>query len=155
MTAFLTWNKDWLLGIDALDSQHKVLADRLNRLVVECRHTGAAPTEKNGHSRDLLARLFQELYITTKEHFSFEEALMCAEDYPGLAAHAREHVMLIAELKSTFVNGVKEGRCKLDPEFLQALKSWLIAHVTHSDREFAEFLKEKNRSVPATSQSEH
>lgn len=155
MTAFLTWSKDWLLGIDALDSQHKVLADSINRLVVECRQTAAASPEKNEHRRELLVRLFQELYTTTKEHFCFEEALMCAEDYPGLAAHAREHVMLIAELKATFVNGVKEGRCQLDPDFLQALKTWLIAHVTHSDREFAEFLRKKNRSGPAASLSEH
>ena len=151
MAAFLTWNGDWLLGIDALDSQHKVLADCINRLVVECRQAGNDSPQYAVKRRAVLERLFHELYTTTKEHFSFEEALMCAEDYPSLSVHAREHVMLVAELKATFINGVKEGCCNLNPEFLLALKSWLIAHVTHSDRDFANFLLEKRRSHPLTS----
>jgi hemerythrin len=151
----MTWSDDWLLGIDALDSQHKVLADSINRLVVECKQAQAAPPEEVEKRKVVLAQLVNDLYTTTKKHFSFEEALMRDEGYPSYAAHAREHVMLIAELKATFINGLTEGRCNLKPDILQALKSWLIVHVSHSDRDFANFLREKHRSRPAAALSNH
>jgi len=141
------------LGVDALDNQHKVLADCINKLVVECQRVASAQSKVR--HKEVLAQLFNELYTTTKKHFSFEEALMRNEGYPSYAAHAREHVMLIAELKATFVNGLKAGSCNLNPDILKALKSWLIAHVSHSDRDFADFLLEKHPSRVATSLPDH
>ena len=155
MAAFLTWSEDWLLGIDALDDQHKLLADCINKLLVECNQAETASPEDAEKHKEALAQLFNDLYTTTKKHFSFEEALMRDEGYPAYAAHAREHVMLIAELKATYVNGLKEGCCNLDPEILRALKSWLIVHVSRSDREFANFLLEKHQSRPTASLSEY
>jgi hemerythrin-like metal-binding protein len=154
VAAFITWSDDWLLGIDALDNQHKVLADCINKLVVECRQAEAATTESVEERKERLAGLFNELYTTTKKHFSLEEAFMRHEGYPFYTAHAREHVMLIAELKATFVNSLKEGCSNLNHDILTALKSWLIAHVSHSDRDFANFLLEKHQAHPAAMESE-
>jgi hemerythrin-like metal-binding protein len=145
MAEFITWSDDWLLGVDALDNQHKALADCINTLAVECKQAQNASPESMEKRKELLARLLDELYTTTKKHFSFEESLMRDKDYPAYTEHAREHVMLCAELKATFVNGLKHGRCNLNANNLNALRSWLIAHVSHSDRDFANFLLKNNR----------
>ena len=152
MVPFLTWSDDWLLGIETLDNQHKLLADCLNKLVVECKRETDGSTESLEKRKQVLASLFNDLYITTKKHFSLEEALMRNEEYPLYATHAREHLMLIAELKATFDQGMRNGCCNLNPDILRDLKSWLIAHVSRSDRHFADFLLEKH---PAVTASEH
>lgn len=155
VAAFITWCDDWLLGIEALDEQHKALADCINKLVVECAQAEPATPESALKRRERLAQQFNALYTTTKKHFSFEEALMRDEGYPSYATHAREHIMLIAELKDTLVNGLTDGYCNLNPDALKALKSWLIAHVSSSDREFADFLLKKRHSRAAVSQPDH
>ena len=155
MGAFITWSDDWLLGIDTLDNQHKVLADCINKLVAECKQAGTVTPESAEQRKARLAGLFNELYTTAKRHFSLEEALMRHEGYPSYSAHAREHVMLIAELKATFVNSLKEGCSTLNHDILTALKSWLIAHVSRSDRDFANFLLEKRQARPAEMESSH
>lgn len=140
----ITWSDDRLLGIDSLDQQHRTLVDCINKLVTECRKSGTDTHGSAGEKREKLARLFDELYTTAKAHFSYEETMMRDMNYPGYAAHAREHVMLIAELKSSFANTLKQAQCSVTPELLQALKSWLIAHVSRSDRDFAKYFLEQN-----------
>lgn len=146
MAAFITWSDERRLGIDTLDNQHRLLADCINRLVDECRQAENDSPENKLKHEEVLARLIDELYATTKNHFNHEEALMRKENYPSYATHAREHLMLLAELKATVGNGLKVDCASLNQDILNSLKSWLIAHVSHSDRDFADFLLEKHRA---------
>ena len=66
---------------------------------------------------------------------------MHRESYPGFAFHAREHAMLLAELKSTFDAELKQECCTMNEETLTALKSWFVVHLSRSDREFYNYLK--------------
>lgn len=140
----ITWSDNRLLGIDSLDNQHKALVACINRLAAECQKNETDTPESDEKKRETLTRLFDELYTTAKMHFSHEEKLMRDTGYPGYTAHAREHVMLIAELKDNFAKALKQEQCSLNPEILHALKSWLIAHVAHSDRDFAKFFHKKH-----------
>lgn len=142
MKPFLSWRDEWLLGIEALDNQHRQLADCLNRLVVECSCENEPTDRDRAEKRSAVRALLDELYQQTRAHFEFEEAMMRRCGYPGYPSHAREHVMLLAELKSTFISALREGCCDMNPEILQALKSWLVAHVALTDREFADYLLE-------------
>lgn len=140
MQDFIKWREDWLLGIEILDAQHLGLADCLNRLVRECSRINESENTDDAERLDVLKSLTDELYLKTKEHFKDEEALMLSEEYPGYTSHAREHVMLLAELKSTFDPRLKEGCKNIDPEILNDLKYWFVAHVSCSDQEFADYL---------------
>lgn len=141
MEEFLSWRDDWRLGIDLLDDQHRLLADCINRLVRQCACGEDAEEQDKEELRRRLGELLDELYSTAKQHFKNEEALMLEQDYPGYASHLQEHVMLLADLKSTFITRFQEGCCHMDPGVFKALKSWYIVHVIHSDREFASFLR--------------
>ncbi len=143
MEEFISWRDDWRLGIQLLDEQHKLLADCLNRVVRQC------SCVENGEERDReklgrrLGELLDELYAKARQHFKKEEALMLERGYPGYASHQREHVMLLAELKSTFLTQFEQGCRHMDPAVFKALKSWFIVHVIRSDREFADFLRNR------------
>lgn len=141
MEPYFHWRDEWLLGIDILDDQHRVLSDGINQLVQLCHTEGGSGTSDREQRIKLLSDLMDELYRNTREHFRVEEAMMKKEAYPGYASHVREHAMLLAELKSTFAERLKRGCCSMEPDILNALKSWFIVHVSHSDREFANYLK--------------
>ena len=144
MEGFINWREEWLSGIETLDQQHRVLAGCLNRLVAECsRIDEAGEEDPGGRKQELLNGIFDELHTKARTHFRNEEAMMLSEQYPGYAAHAREHVMLLAELKSTFAAGLREGGCHLESGILRALKCWFIGHVSGSDREFADYVMKR------------
>lgn len=140
---FINWRDDWLSGIGALDDQHRVLTDGINRLVQACHDYSGSDSGDREQQKALLSELMDGLYESTREHFRFEEAMMRTEAYPGIASHVREHAMLLAELKSTFAGRLDGDRCSMDPDILKALKSWFIGHVSHSDREFAMYMKKQ------------
>jgi len=137
---FINWRDEWLLGIDALDNQHKVLSDGINQLVQACHQYSESESGDKQQQRTVLGELMDGLYKNTRDHFRFEEAMMKKAAYPGYASHAYEHAMLLAELKSTFSGRLESDSCYMDPEILKALKSWFIGHVSHSDREFATYV---------------
>ena len=147
MEPYLRWRDEWLLGIDVLDQQHKALADCLNRLVCECSCAGEPGNKDDEQKRLAIAGLLDELHSRTKAHFADEEALMRKEGYPGYAGHAREHAMLLGELKSTFAAKLREGCSDMSPDILKALRAWLIVHVARSDREFANYLLNRRHQM--------
>ena len=65
---------------------------------------------------------------------------MLEQGYPGYASHLQEHAMLLAELKTTFLNRFEQGCAHMDPSVFKALKSWFIVHVIRSDRDFANYM---------------
>ena len=73
---------------------------------------------------------------------------MLKAGYPGYKAHAREHAMLLAELKSTFAAKLRQGCCNIEPGIMKALRSWFIVHVVRSDREFADHVQGRGAAGP-------
>lgn len=154
MEGIFKWRDEWLLGIPTLDDQHRVLADCLNRLVNECAslHGPNGDGDNDPVRKEALKQLMEKLCDRTRRHFAVEEEMMLEAGYPGYALHQREHVMLLAELKSTFAARLRDGCCNMNPEILSALKSWFIVHVVSSDREFAQWLSDRDSPavLPAT-----
>ncbi len=135
MRPFFQWRDDWMLGCKVLDEQHLGLAERMNELYLFLTKSRS----QSPRNPDQLDRLLSAICEETRRHFQEEEALMESHDYPGLAAHHREHVMLLAEMQECLRE--VEARSRLfTVENLRALKVWQIDHVLNSDREFADFL---------------
>ena len=79
----------------------------------------------------------------TKEHFTHEENMMHEEDYPGYTTHMREHTMLLAELKTSLTADIMDDCTTTNRNMLDALKSWYIDHVSHSDKDFANYMRKR------------
>ncbi|MET0071308.1 MAG: bacteriohemerythrin [Candidatus Thiodiazotropha sp.] len=138
---FLLWRDDWRLGLEGLDEQHRELVDIINQL-----HRFVS-REDTRHDRDSyqVCQQLSTLVDIARRHFKAEEALMRAKDYPRLAEHHREHVMLLAELQE-YLRDIETENKPFTLATLTALKHWQIDHVVYSDRLFADFLKRQPQS---------
>ena len=130
---------EWTTGIASLDAQHTELA----KCIREIENTCFNSTDRQpGHSpacKQSLASLLDNLYHATKQHFKFEESAMLEVQYPGHAAHSREHNLMLAELK-LIARDHESGGNKVDAEMARGLKVWFIAHVKLSDCKFSAYI---------------
>lgn len=137
----ITWDERFLLGIPSLDNEHHILADLINALATEI-----IDAEFNiPYSQ--LAHRFNVLHDSMKAHFEHEEEMMESQGFPDLAEHHREHVMLLAELKS-FFSHVESGQERIDATLLESLKTGFIVHTMVNDRQYAAVLRDAGTARP-------
>lgn len=138
--AFLSWRKDYAVGVKQIDAEHRGLFDLINAL-----HDTQA---RAGSSRDA-ARILNRLVAYAEEHFQHEERLMSDSGYPLLDAHREQHSAFVASIfainERLALDTVRAGA-----EILPFAKNWLVKHIIRSDMEIAEFLRRKARqTIPA------
>jgi|SRR5208337_2143034 len=129
------WNDDLITGIADIDSQHKELFARLNRLLQECRSF----SDKNAIGAYLG---FLREYVVF--HFAAEEREMTTHHYPGLAAHEAEHELFRQKVSHLADNFATHGA---DIQvFVMTIRSsgeWLVNHISETDKALAAFLKKQ------------
>jgi hemerythrin len=136
MKPFLRWRDDWLLGLHELDEQHIALAAQINLIHDAMTREGTRQKCDSKACRHLL-----DLAEMTRKHFQNEERVMRDLDFPGLAEHHREHVMLLAELQD-LIREIEDGERLFGLNTLKSLKLWQIDHVISSDRDFMQFYRD-------------
>ena len=143
MAEILTWRDEWTLHIDTLDDDHR----RIVSLFLEIARRFNAETERPEGSKegvgaddtddDLYASL-DRFGTFTRSHFRREEELVRTIDYPGLPHHRSEHTLLMAEFTALVRELRERGVERLDPQDLETLKQWILAHIVGADRRFAD-----------------
>jgi hemerythrin len=133
--SFFQWREEWVLGLEEIDRQHRLLVQAVNRLSPLYQKLTLNPKGDNA-SRDLLIGRLNLLYGDLEQHFRDEERLMLEVAYPAYRSHAHAHVMLLAELKN-YCNRIANRDEELDLGTLNSLKTWFITHML-DDRDFAE-----------------
>ena len=97
MKNFFEWRNEWSLGIEIIDRQHHELAVIFNKIVeLYINKRAQTNSEQQSHQLQEQLNIFNKKVM---EHFNDEEDLMLKANYPGHTEHAREHLMLRAELK--------------------------------------------------------
>jgi len=130
--ALLTWNSKYSVGVKALDTQHTVLFDILNDL------HGAM---MKGQGQSLTGPLLRKLVNYTRDHFSAEEAMMAAANYPGLAGHRTKHRDLTKQVEE-YAARYDQGEITLSLPLLNFLRDWLTNHILQVDREYGPCLNQ-------------
>jgi hemerythrin-like metal-binding protein len=129
--AFITWNDDFLTGIEIVDLQHRWLVDMINDAAPK--FLDCAPKDKADRRR-----LFEGLIDYTSLHFRTEEDIMAETgvDARVLEHHQATHAALVRE--------VLDWREKIDycnpadgQNFLGFLAGWLLFHVLGEDQTMA------------------
>lgn len=128
----LTWNTDYLLGIEVIDEQHR-------RLFAYFEDIDQAIEQ--GDSTKVIA-VVHGLVEYAISHNSFEESLMAAANYPRLAQHREVH----ETFKSRANKFVKRLHNNVDPfkvaeQVRVYIGLWLISHVKHDDKDYAPYVK--------------
>lgn len=125
--AFLEWSEELSVGVPVLDEQHTRLAALLS-------HIGGAI--KTGQPEERIQVLLDELIAFTRYHFESEERLMSQCGYVDTLIHQQAHRKLLEDLLS-IQRRFPSASLMLT---LQALKEWLITHITERDRRLGEAL---------------
>ncbi|MCF8018535.1 MAG: bacteriohemerythrin [Vallitaleaceae bacterium] len=125
-----TWSMDYSVQNSVLDDHHKNLLKLFNDaydLIIS-----NAPVENT-------IKLLSELKVYSIFHFSEEEKLMRAANYPYYEEHVKEHKKFIEDI-TKFKDAISEQTAELNEEIFLFLSDWLIHHIQKTDRKYIEFL---------------
>lgn len=126
------WKPEYSVNIRSIDAQHQKLVGMINDLF---------DAMKVGKGKETVERLLIELIDYTKVHFTEEERLLQANNYPGLLAQQGEHRRLIQQVLE-YQQQWKAGK-PVTIEFSQFLKNWLTQHILVEDMKYSKFLVAK------------
>lgn len=127
-----TWNNSFSVGIDQIDDQHKDLFN----CIADLENSISNPDEKQRWSS--IHYSIVKLRDYTRIHFSIEECVMEILDYPGRAAHIREHnrfaeVVSELERRSITHNNITAN------EIVEFLRDWLVKHIAVVDQDYSRY----------------
>ncbi|MBT3309565.1 MAG: hemerythrin family protein [Gammaproteobacteria bacterium] len=135
---YIDWSDKYMVGIELIDHDHQKLVGLLNQVV----------SAANFNMGDSYVRsVISEVVDYTKYHFDREEGLMRDNGYPGLEEHQVQHRSMIEQVEKFSKRIEERPNCEDDVcmEIYRFLKSWLINHITHTDKEVGKYLLSKGQ----------
>jgi hemerythrin-like metal-binding protein len=130
--AKLSWNKRYSVDVKTLDNQHAGLFADLNELYA---------ATSNGQSRSATDSLLRDLLKNALAHFSAEEALLEATEYPALAQHRAKHRNFVRQVEEYLARReLGDGANRLP--LLDFIRDWFTNHMQQEDREYGPWLNE-------------
>ncbi|TDA70564.1 MAG: bacteriohemerythrin [Clostridia bacterium] len=129
----MQWSNSLATGVGEIDSQHKELIERVNKLLEAC-NQGRGKEEVGGIIK------FLEDYVVT--HFGTEERFMARYAYPEAAAHKQQHAEFVknfGELKSQFA--ADGPSLQFVMRVNRVVVDWLINHISKVDKALGAYLK--------------
>jgi hemerythrin len=128
------WDDSFLIGIEELDHEHKVLIDDINRLHEElARHDEKSEIEEC--LGDICARM--------QAHFALEEHVMKEHGYKYFDEHKREHDELLDSCTEYMVQFLNDTGVSYSSPIEDNLKHWVINHIVTSDKKMSLMVQEK------------
>ena len=130
----LQWDDSFLIGIDELDYEHKVLIDDINRLHEElARHDEKSEIE----------RCLGDIHARMRAHFALEERVMKEHGYEFFDEHKREHEALLDSYTEDMVQFLNDTGDSASTPIKDSLKHWVVDHILTSDKKMSLMLQEK------------
>lgn len=140
----IEWTPQFSVGIESIDTDHKVLISLLNQLNEAI--TGGEP-------RSTVQRVLDALLDYTVYHFGREESLMRACEYPDYDAHVRTHTTLRAQVSDIRDRYMRNPESIHAREVLSFLKTWLSTHIVGRDHLYMPFMADRKESVEEADRS--
>lgn len=130
------WSDAMLVGVEEIDSQHKVLIDKFALFLEQYMKLGG-----NDETRAMVTFLGE--YVV--DHFANEERLMADSYYPEAEEHLSEHQYFIIQLRAikAAVGDVGPVDAKRTALVIKTLLEWFIGHIKQTDRRLGSFLSAK------------
>lgn len=129
------WKKEFELGIDIIDEQHKRLLDignNINELIIDL--------DEVYDNYDEILIVIEELKSYTKYHFKSEEDLLVKYDYPDILEHKKEHEEFISYLESLEIETVDQDQQKFLKDLLGKVYRWVFNHIITTDFMYKDYL---------------
>jgi len=132
MANFIKWNQSVSVQQELLDKQHKQIYDHINKL-------HAAIMEKSV-DKALTISIMNNIENYTNEHFSTEEKLLAACNYPGLEEHKLIHQKM-SKKTAELAQEIRQIRGTDAQALLLFLKDWWQQHILKTDMKYVPLSK--------------
>jgi hemerythrin len=129
--SLINWSPELSVGVFQLDADHVILIGLINQLY---------DAMSEGHGQQLTKTILATLQEYTVSHFTREEAMMKAQNYPNLEDHKRHHQKLISQLNEFMARRAVDNTSVTPPEMAQFLQGWLINHIKKADFAYRPFM---------------
>jgi len=129
----LQWTPNLSVQVEAMDEEHKIFIDILNRLYRSLKTRKIAEA-----SMDVIQQLVD--YATV--HFHDEEAFMEKIAYPEREEHQKIHQVFSGRIQN-LKNECEAGHTKISAELLEFLRDWLVGHICKADQKYGAWLSAK------------
>ena len=126
----IQWQPSFSVGVKMIDEQHQLLVNMINDLYT------AMQTESE---RPVLEKMIGRLAVYAAMHFAREEQYFNRFAYPQTEAHIKAHDDFEDQVYQ-FEQAFKASTQDLSMAVMNFLSSWLVAHITKTDRHFGPFL---------------
>jgi hemerythrin len=131
--AGLKWEDKFTVGIKAIDDDHK----KLIQLMVDL-----WDSIEMGKGRTIIVDVLQKLLDYTRTHFTDEEKIMIANNYPDYDQHKTDHDRFVNEVMNAAKDYI-EKRAIPTQKILTFLARWLMGHILVYDKNLGKFLTAK------------
>jgi hemerythrin len=121
----IEWKDEFNLGIEEVDSEHRVLVELINAL-----HEAMLA----GAGRSDVVEGISQIYAIVSGHFEREEAFMRETRYLAYAEHKEDHEVLLDDLRE-ILEQVRSGGGYAEDRLSADLQYWFSDHFrTHDAR---------------------
>jgi hemerythrin len=124
----IKWKDDFLVGVESIDEQHKVLFDLTGK---------AYDLLKDDYVHDKydeIVKIIDELKEYTIFHFRSEEEYMKSIGYKKFLSHKVEHDDFIERVNSLNFLEIDEDQDKYILSILDFVVSWISDHILQRDK---------------------
>ena len=129
------WNDSFLIGIEELDHEHKVLIDDINRL-----HEKLAGNDKKSE----IATCLGDIHARMQAHFALEEHVMKEHKYEFYDEHKGEHDELIDRYTEDMLQFLNDIGTSSKDRIENELNHWVMHHIITSDKKMSLMIREKD-----------
>ena len=134
------WTESLRTHIPEIDAQHLQLFSVASQL---------RESISQGDGKSAINSVLLFLVEYTQVHFTTEERLLQAAEYSGLESHRQAHVAFVQQLRKAI-----ERPLHVRPdELLEFIETWLIEHVSKTDREYVPYLLATRGTLPTPKSS--
>ncbi len=133
--ASIKWDDSFLIGIEELDYEHKVLIDDINKL-----HGELARQDK----RSEIEKCLGDIYARMQAHFALEEHVMKEHQYRFYDEHKREHEKLLDGYTEYMMQILNDKVVSFSNPIEDTLRYWVVNHIGSSDKKMSLMVQEKS-----------
>ena len=132
---FLIWDDSFLIGIEELDHEHKVLIDDINKL-----HEELAGNQEKSE----IAKCLGDVHARMQAHFALEEHVMKEHEYEFFDEHKREHDAFLDNFTECMMQFLNDAGGSFKNPIEDCLKHWVMDHIITSDKKMSLIVQESD-----------
>ena len=129
----IEWNETLLVGVNAIDEQHRKYVSVLNLF------HDAVQTNKD---REVIDQVLKELKQYVNTHFKIEESYMKMHNYPDIETHIREHQEAVNKVNK-FIMEYERKEKDITTDLLKFMTDLFLNHILKTDRKYVPFVHGK------------